>query len=264
MFKVTKYPHSTFSWADCSSTDAAVGKTFYSELMGWTTEDIPMGDGTFYTFFKKDGETVAAISPMPQAMKDQGMYSVWNSYITVDDVDVMHAKAKEHGGTVMGEPIDVFDNGRMLVLQDPTGAVVSLWQPKSHIGASLVNTVGALSWNELYTRDMPKATDFYSKLLGWDIDKVDGMEYWVASVKGRQNAGMMPIRDEWGEMPPHWMAYFAVADIEAATDKVEKLGGKVHSRLIDMGDVGRGSVIADPAGAVLTIIQINKPDPWIE
>lgn len=264
MFKVTKYPHGTFCWVDCASTDAEKGKKFYTELMGWQTEDQPLGDGTFYTFFKQDGEQVAAISPMQKAMQEQGMPSVWNSYITVDHVDPMVDKVTALGGTLLAEPFDVFDNGRMLTLQDPTGAVVSLWEAKTHIGATLVNTPGAFTWNELYTRDVAKSQAFYSGLLGWEFDKVEGQEYWVGKVNGRMNCGMMPLSEEWGDMPPNWAVYFSVADIEAATQKVEELGGKVHMALASAGETGRFSVIGDPAGASVTIMQVNNPDHWVE
>lgn len=264
MFKVTKYPHGTFSWVDCNTTNWKGGKKFYSELMGWETEDVPMGNGMQYTFFKKDGETVAAISPMQKEQQEQGIPSMWYSYITVDDVDALAGKVKELGGTLMGEPFDVFDNGRMVLLQDPTGAVVSLWQPKTHIGATLVNTPGAFTWNELYTRDVPAAKEFYSQLLGWEFEKTEGMEYWVGKVNGRMNCGIMPITEDFGDIPPYWAVYFSVADIEETTKKVKELGGQVHSELMDAGGIGRFSVIADPGGASVIIMQTNNPDPWVE
>ena len=51
------------------------------------------------------------------------------------------------------EPSDVFDAGRMAVIQDPTGAKFSLWQPKRHIGADVIDEVGAHCWSELNTKD---------------------------------------------------------------------------------------------------------------
>jgi uncharacterized protein len=264
MFKVTKYPHGTFSWVDCASTDAEAGKQFYTALMGWDTEDMPMGDGTFYTFFNLEGGPVAAINPIPPALQAQGMPSVWNSYITVDDVDAMVEKVNDLGGTVMVGPMDIFESGRMLTVQDPTGAVVSLWQPKDHIGARFVNTPGAFTWNELYTRDVAKASDFYSQLLGWEIEKMDGQDYWLGKINGRMNCGIMALTEEFGDMPPNWSVYLSVADIEAATKKAEELGGQVHMALCEAGQVGRFSVIGDPAGATVTLIQLNQPDAWVE
>ena len=65
--------------------------------------------------------------------------------------------------------MDVFDSGRMAFIVDPTGAQLGLWQPKNHIGAGIVNTVGAMCWNELLTRDAQTAKAFYSAIFGWEF-----------------------------------------------------------------------------------------------
>ena len=67
----------------------------------------------------------------------------------------------------MVPPMDVVDAGRMAVVQDPTGAVLSLWQPKESAGAELYGETGSLCWVELQTRDTAAATRFYSGLFGW-------------------------------------------------------------------------------------------------
>lgn len=264
MFKVTKYPHGTFSWVDCASTDAEGGKKFYTALMDWESEDMPMGDGLFYTMFKKQGEYVAAISPMQPEMQAQGAPPFWTSYISVDDVDVMTKKAKELGGTIISEPFDVFDSGRMSVINDPTGGTVALWQAKNHIGAGLVNAPGALHWNELATRDCAKACEFFGELLGWKYERMEGMEteYQVIRLNGRGNGGILQMNEEWGDIPPHWMVYFSVADIDKSLEKVKQLSGKVEFPPVEAAGVGRFCVIADPQGTHLSLIQLESPDPW--
>ena len=90
----------------------------------------------------------------------------WTSYISVEDADATAARAGELGGAaVFREPFDVLDAGRVAAIRDPTGAIVSLWQPRSRIGATLVNDVGALCWNELSTPDPEAAAKFYEPLL---------------------------------------------------------------------------------------------------
>jgi hypothetical protein len=263
MFKVTKYPHGTFSWADCASTDSATGKKFYAELMGWQIEDMPMGDDLFYTMYKQDGEYTAALSPMQAGMQEQHVPSHWNSYITVDNVDALAGKVKELGGTIIAEPFDVFDSGRMMVIQDPTGAMVSFWQAQNHIGAGLVNTPGALTWNELYTRDLEKAKDFYSKLLGWTYTRQEGaMDYFVIMNGSRPNGGMMTIAPTMGDMPPNWTVYFSVADIDKTVEKAKSLGGQLATPIMDAGGVGRIGFIIDPTGAMAAYIQTAQPQEW--
>lgn len=261
MFKVTKYPHGTFSWADCNSTDVATAKQFYADLMGWETEDLPMGEGTFYTMYKQDGDIVTAISPMPPGMDN--VPSHWNNYITVDDVDALQGKVTELGGTVIVEPMDVFDNGRMMTIADPSGAVVSLWQPKSHIGASLINTPGAMTWNEMYTRDAEKAKAFFSELLGWDFSSsVDQEGYDFIMNKGRPNGGIFTMPPEMDGIPPYWTTYFSVADVEATVEKAQQLGGELHREIMDAQGVGRFGLLEDPTGAMFIAIQLNEPMPW--
>ncbi len=81
------------------------------------------------------------------------MPPVWNSYVSVADVDSSAARARELGADVHAPPFDVMDAGRMAVLRDPQGAFVMLWQPGTTFGAELVNAPGAWCWNELYTAD---------------------------------------------------------------------------------------------------------------
>ena len=264
MYKVTKFPHGTFSWADTSSMDGAAAKQFYAELMGWDIEETPMGDGEFYSMFKKDGSYTAALSQINEEQAASGMPSMWTSYVTVDDIDSLTSKVTELGGTVVMEPFDVLESGRMMVLIGPTGEGLALWQPKNHIGAGVVNDVGALTWNELMTTDPQKAQDFYGGLLGWTFDKSEHMEYYTIKNNGRPNGGIFPT-PEGMEAPPNWTVYFAVADIEKTVAKATELGGTVIMPATEAQGVGTFATLADPAGAVFAVITyLEGGDPWEE
>lgn len=262
MYKVTKFPHGTFSWADVGTYDTEKGKLFYMELFGWDKEEVPMGDGMTYTMFKLDNETVAALSPMMPGSAEQGIPPAWTNYITVDDLDAIVDSIKANGGTIVHGPMDVFDSGRMLVLQDPVGAYVALWEAKTHIGASIVNKPGAMLWNELVTRDLDKAKDFYHKVLGWEYETNDD-GYVSIKNNGRNNGGMMEMDESYGEMPPVWTVYFNVEDLDTSVKKVEELGGKVMMRAEAPG-VGPFAVINDSTGATLTIMEAENIEAWEE
>ncbi len=265
MFTVTKYPQGTFSWADCMTSDAAAGAQFYAELMGWTINEIPMGEGMgSYHMFQQEGRNVAALSGTPPGM--EGVPPVWNSYITVDDVDAMAPRVEELGGKVVAGPFDVFDSGRMLTLQGPDGAHVSLWQPRNHIGAELVNTPGAPCWNELYTKDPEVSMAFYGGLLGWTFEAAPGTPgYQMALNNGRMNGGVFTMDEDMAAtMPPMWMPYFSVADIDAAAARVVELGGAVHIGPLPAGEVGHFMLFTDPQGAHCYLIQLVQPEAWIE
>ena len=264
MQEVKKYPAGTFSWVDLMTTDAAGAKQFYTELMGWTVHDIPMGPDSFYTMLQLEGLDVAALSQMGAEQQAQGMPPVWNSYVSVENADESAEKAAAAGGTVMMAPFDVYDSGRMAVVQDPTGAVFSMWQAKSHIGAKLVNIPGALAWNELATKDVARAKLFYGQLFGWEFQTQEvspGMEYTSIMNNGRSNGGIMQMSEEWGDVPAHWRVYFSVTDCDASVKKAKSLGATVRVPPQDIPDVGRFSIIQDPQGASLTLMKLLRHDP---
>ena len=261
-FKVTNYPPGAFTWADAVSTDQAKSRTFYAGLMGWQPDEVPMGDGMTYTMFKQDGENICGLGPMMADQQAQGTPSYWNNYVAVDDVDSIVSKITAAGGTVIMPPMDVFDSGRMLVIQDPTGAMLGLWQARNHHGSGLVNIPGAVTWNELTTPNPQQAMDFYRQVFGWSYEKMDGVEYYTVSNKGRPNGGIMPPAEGMEAMPPNWAVYFSIENIDETVTRAAQLGGKVLTPVMDAGGIGRFAFIADPTGAVAGFIQNDQPLPW--
>lgn len=250
--------HGLFSWTDAAVPDQDAGKAFYSGLFGWGYVDVPVEGGGTYTLFTKDGKQVAGLSTLAPEQREQGVPPAWWSYVLVDDVDDVTSRVEGLGGTVVGGPFDVMESGRMSAIQDPTGAHLCLWQAGTRAGAEIFNEPGALTWNELYTRAVPEAVEFYSKLLGWGIDAQDmgGPEpYNVITAGDRPNGGIMAIDPSWpGQVPPHWAVYFAVDDVDATADKAQELGGTVAVPPTDIG-VGRFAVIADDQGATFTVFK---------
>ena len=260
--EVTKHQPGMFSWADLGTPDADGSKKFYTELLELDSTDMPMGEGMSYKMLSKAGKSSCAMYSMPDDMKQMtGGRPVWCSYFTVESADDTAARVKELGGTVMHGPFDVFTSGRMVVAQDPTGATFFSWEPKDHIGAQVFGDPGALAWTELYTHDTDAAARFYGGLFGWTAEaatSADGGEYTVYQLGGKPAAGMMAIREEWGEMPSYWSIYFAVADLDASLERVKGLGGKQIAPAIAMEGVGRFSFIQDPQGGYLSIIQLAR------
>jgi predicted enzyme related to lactoylglutathione lyase len=245
----TKYTPGTFSWADLSTTDQEAAKAFYSGLFGWEADDRPVGDGIYYSMQQIDGKDVAAIAPQPDAQREAGVPPLWNSYITVESADDAAAKASELGGNVHAPPFDVMDVGRMAVIADPQGAFFMVWEPKTTIGAQLVNVPGGLCWNELYTSDLDAAQSFYSGLFGWDWHEFEDSPdpYFVIMNQGRANGGIRGLAEPG--MPPNWLVYFAVEDIDAGVAKVAELGGQTMMGPIDIG-IAKIAIVQDPQGAV--------------
>ncbi|MCZ7557458.1 MAG: VOC family protein [Bacteroidia bacterium] len=119
-----------------------------------------------------------------------------------------------------------------------------------------VPTHGSFAWNELATNDVAACKSFYTDLLGWEAEDMpmgDGT-YTVFKKGSQQLAGMMAIAPEWGPVPPNWMGYIAVDDVDEAASRVEGLGGGVIMPPTDIPNIGRFAVIKDPGGAVVSIM----------
>ncbi|MGV9307368.1 VOC family protein [Nonomuraea sp. NPDC003727] len=150
-------------WVDLSTPDVQASVRFYGEIFGWTAEmiDDPAAGG--YGQFVRDGKRVAGVGPIMA----EGMPPVWNTYVATDDAAVTADRVKNAGGTVVVEPMRIFEEGSMAVFQATDGSFFSVWQAGNHKGAELVNEPGAFCWNELVTRDPQAATSFYGTVLPW-------------------------------------------------------------------------------------------------
>jgi predicted enzyme related to lactoylglutathione lyase len=254
---VTRHEPGSFSWVELATTDAAAAKQFYGGLFGWTHVDSPAGPDMVYTRFQLRGKDVAACYPQDKQQRERGIPPNWMSYVTVAKADATAAEAKKLGGTPMMEPFDVMEHGRMAVIQDPTGAVFSIWEPRQHIGVQVCEEDNALCWNELYTRDTAKSGAFYAGLFGWRA-KGDAGGYTEWHVGERAVGGMIGIQPEWGPMPPHWLPYFMVGDVDATVAKAGQLGGGAMMPARDIENVGRFAILRDPQGAHFAIIKLKR------
>ena len=244
MSERTSYAPGTFSWVELVTGDADAAKAFYAEVFGWEYRDHPIDDGIVYSTALVDGKAAGALF----ASADQPPH--WNCYVTVASVDEATRRAGELGASVTAEPFDVMDIGRMSVIADPTGAALRLWEARTHIGASVVNQPGALTWNDLVSPDPDAAARFYGELFGWtymDIPNSGG--YRVIRNGERSNGGIPPRH---GDNPPAWLPYFGHEDVEAAHDRIGELGGRALSEPMSIG-AGRIAVLADPQGAVFAV-----------
>lgn len=235
----TSYPPGTFSWAELATSDAVAAKDFYARVFGWEYEDNPAGDeGQIYSMATRDGHHVAAL------YKDDRQPPHWNCYVTVASADETAEAAKAHGGGVMAEPFDVMDVGRMAVITDRGGATLCLWEPRKHIGATLMNAPGAMTWNDLVTSDPEQAVDFYGRLFGWTFEEMpDAQGYRVIRNGERSNGGILPM-----DGPSNWMPYFGHEDVDRLVGEVET----VYNGPMQLPN-GRIAVLGDPQGAVFAV-----------
>lgn len=254
------YLAGAFCWNDVTTTDPAAAKTFYTDLFGWSCEDVNAGGDMPYTLFRLDGADVMGLAEMPPHLRQMGMPSFWSAYVAVDSCDKTAATVPELGGTVVVEPFDIPGAGRTAVICDPQGAVVRLWQADrtQACGQGRAPAQRGICWNELATTDTEAAADFYGELFQWNCKDCSGEwgSYFEFLAPSGTVAGMLPIRPEWGDVPPHWLSYAAVADCDAATARVRELGGGVIRTPMEVPEVGRFAVVHDAQGAVFAVIKL--------
>ena len=263
-------------WIDTTQPDPNAALPFYGGLFGWEFEDVmPEGSPGRYFIGRIRGGDVAAVGSAPEGAPP---VAVWNTYIWVDSADEAASKVGAAGGTVVAEPFDVLDAGRMAVCADPEGAMFSVWEPKAHKGAKVVNEHGALNFNGLATRDAASAKAFYGAVFGWQALGLPSGEMWTLPGYGdhleesrpglREQMGQMgapdgfidvvaaltPIADGDTTTPAHWSVTFGVDDAEATAIAAKELGGEVVSGPFD-APWTKMVILKDPQGATFIASQ---------
>lgn len=258
MSERTSYAPGTPCWVDLGSPDLGASIEFYGGLFAWDVpepEDPERFGG--YRQAMLGGKPVAGMMPLMQ----EGQPPVWTSYISVADANVVAAKVRDAGGTVIAEPMEVHDLGSMAVFADPTGAVFGVWQPGAFPGAGVVNEPGALSWNELNTRDVPAAEEFYGAIFGWTFETQEmgsAGSYTTIGLGGSPVGGILNMTERGvpAEVPAHWQLYFAVADTDATIERARQGGGSVMVEPIDV-PAGRFAILTDPHGVSFAVVALS-------
>lgn len=237
------FQHGVPCWVDTWQDE--IPSAFYTGLFGWEAQ---VGDE--YTLFTHHGLDVAG------AGKPAADGAAWTTYVWVDDADALAERAVEAGGRLAREPFDSLDGGRMVIVEDPAGAVFGAWQLGEHRGARVVNEPGAWAMSALSTPDPEGAKRFYGDVFGWTTSAFGpAIMFHVPGFFGGEPSQPVP-RDVVAAMMPGeqavWSVNFWVDDVDAAAERTVALGGSVLSPPAD-DPVGRNTVIADPAGAVLSL-----------
>jgi predicted enzyme related to lactoylglutathione lyase len=219
-----------------------------------------MGPDDFYSMFKLDGHQTGAAYTMRKEQRAQGVPPHWMLYIAVADADQAVSKTAQLGGTVLAPAFDVMDVGRMAVIQDPTGAIFSVWQAKKNQGVTIGGVDNTVCWADLSTPDPGRAKNFYSGLFAWELTTSPNDPSGYLHIKNGEHfiGGIPPAEHRDKHIPPHWLLYFQVADAKAATDKATQLGAKVLMPLMTMEKVGTWSIVADPQGAVFALFKSGR------
>lgn len=261
------------SWVDLTTPEPQAAQDFYGALFGWSfTDGGPAPGGGRYLVAETDGGAVGGV--------EEGRPARWNTYVLVDSVADTAERVRGAGGQVLGEPTDVAQ-GRVLAFTDPQGAELRVWEPRGRRGADVVNAHGSVNFNDLHTRDVVAAAEFYGAVFGWRVlDLGGGMLMWALSAYGDHLETRRPgLREsyasmggpkgfedvvgsispvEGGDAPAQWQVTFSVDDADACAARAADLGGRVLKGPFDAPWV-RTALLEDPDGVSFVISQFVGP-----
>jgi hypothetical protein len=250
-------------WFSLLSDNMYAAMGFYMELFGWEFETSPTG--AFMAM--RNGTPFAGLSNIEDRMPGSAE-SLWLAAITVADIEKSVATAKELGATVHTDITHLPGWGTFALIQDPQGAPLILVVPERQLGGN--EGYSGWRWAELWTRDTEAAKDFYTKVIGWEIEEVPVGDdsYTVFRSDGKRNAGLVAL--EQRRVEPRWAPYVGVSDLRGILVRVWEKGGKVlrEPAEIDFDAAGRNRValIADPSGGAMFLYQLEEraaADPGI-
>ncbi|MFC4147361.1 VOC family protein [Micromonospora mangrovi] len=211
--------------------DLDVARAFYTDLLGWTYTESAAG-------------TTALADGLPAAhLRTGDAPARWWTVFAAEDAEAVRAAAGRAGARGDGEQV-----------YDPAGGAFRV-----RTGGEVVAPgPGRPCWYEYMTTAPAEADRFHAEVLGLHATVPPGApddSYALLVAGGRPVAGRLTLPPPLhGLLPTGWMVYVAVADPDAAAERVEGRGGRL---LVPPRDVptGRVAALADPAGAVFTVIR---------
>jgi predicted enzyme related to lactoylglutathione lyase len=248
-------PRGRFVWYDLMTTDPGAATEFYTKIAGWGTQQWE-GSATSYTMWTNQNAPLGGVMKMmPETMDTMPPH--WIGYVAVPNVDETATQAESLGGKVLTPPMDIPEVGRFAVISDPQGAAIAIFTPASDApGHDGPPNVGEFSWHELTTTDHQSAYDFYQKLFGWD--KTGDFDMGEAGMYQMYGRGELPLGGMWTKpadmpMPPNWLYYIQVPNVDEAAERVKALGGQVLNGPMEVPGGDRIAQCLDPQGAAFAV-----------
>ena len=247
-------PRGRFVWYDLMTTDPTGAADFYTKIAGWGTQPWE-GSPTPYTMWTTHDTPIGGVVKLGPEMGPTPPH--WIGYVAVPNVDESAVQAESLGGKLLTPPMDIPEVGRFAVITDPQGAAIAIFTPKDAPSTpEVVPNVGEISWHELTTTDHTAAYDFYEKLFGWnktgDHDMGDMGVYQLYG-RGEHQLGGMWTKPADMPIPPNWLYYIRVPNVDEATERVKSLGGQVLNGPMDVPGGDRIAQCLDPQGAAFAV-----------
>ena len=240
-------------WYELMTTDMKAAESFYRDVVGWKTSPME-GIGQPYTMFKRSGDqSTGGVMAKPPEVKAPPF---WAMYIATPELEETAATLKRLGGKAHTEVMDIPKVGRFQMFMDPQGAAFYLFEPPADQPSrpEAAPEIGEASWHELMTTDWKAAMKFYQEAFGWQpSEKMDMGEMGTYQMFNRPHGmigGMMNKPPQMANVPPNWLIYFRVPDVDAAAERIKAKGGKILSGPMEVPGGDRVLSATDPQGAV--------------
>ena len=238
-------------WSELMTSDMNAAASFYKTVVGWTTEPFA-GAGQPYTAFNRGGGvSVGGVMNTPDDVKAPPF---WAMYIAVPKLEDAVSHITRLGGKTHTDVISIPGVGRMRMMMDPQGAAFYIIEPaSSERRPETAPEIGEASWYELMTTDMTAAMKFYQEVFGWQptesMDLGEMGKYQMFNRPHGMIGGMMNKPAEMANVPPNWVIYFRVPDVDAAAQRITAGGGKIVNGPMDVPSGDRVVIASDPQGA---------------
>jgi hypothetical protein len=238
-------------WYELMTTDMKAAEAFYRTVLGWKTAPFA-GAGLPYTMFNRSGDvSVGGVMTRPDEVKAPPF---WAMYVGVPNIEEVAARIKRLGGSAHTEVLEIPNIGRMQMMMDPQGAAFYIYEPaRTDQRPEAAPELGEASWHELMTTDAQAAMTFYKQVFGWQPSETMDMgpagKYQMFNRPHGMIGGMMNKPPEMAKVPPNWLIYFRVPDVNAAAERVKANGGRILSGPNEVPGGDKVATAADPQGA---------------
>ena len=251
-----------FIWCDLATFDVDQTIEHYKALLGWDLVPEKFSDGSRYYFASSSGEVTAGVYEMPDEFRDDDMASFWMSYVAVDDIIDACALVRELGGKVLMGPASFGRGAAIAMIEDPTGAIFSLFSGSYLQPRSTKMVDGGYFWNELFTNDVERSVAFYRGLFGWKPAERDGKKRRL--IHNLADSLVTAFQD-CSELPaplnkPQWTVSFATSDLNSF---MHALPQQEQDKLVWVKNRNAASIcVSDPNGAAFIVSQVSGDSGW--
>lgn len=234
-----------FVWFELVTPNVADAKAFWTEVGGFSTSEMEMGGNTYSMLASGKGTIGGVVAPQAA-----GVPPHWTSYVSVPDVAAAAKKVVANGGKVLVPATDI-GMGIFALVADPQGATFNLW----YSAQGDDNSATGVNWNELWAKNSASALKFYEGTFGYTHDEMAMPQgaYNVLKSGEAMVAGLMTAPDP--NVPPMWLPYLEVDDVDAIVGRVRSNGGQVHAEPMVVEGVGKFAIVADRQGATVGVIR---------